>query len=253
MNNVRSYSVYLHEFPNGKTYVGITSADPLERWGANGCRYKSQPIIYDAIRKYGWENIRHTIVDSGLKKEDAETVEKELITKLRSADRFYGYNIEHGGNKGKVVSDETRRIIGESNRSRGDAWREKLSLRAKNRSPETIEKIRKAATGVHPSEETRAKMSASHKGYKHSAETVERMKIAQNNRSSEWEERRVAAIPKKPVLQIGLDGSLIKEWGSAAEASKETGIDFSKISACCRGKRKTTGGYRWSFSSMEGA
>lgn len=52
----------------------------------------------------------------------------------------------------------------------------------------------------------------------------------------------------KPVIQLDINtGEVIKKWESASEASRQTGVNFSHISACCRGKRKTAGGSRWVF------
>lgn len=47
------------------------------------------------------------------------------------------------------------------------------------------------------------------------------------------------------IVQIGLDGTVIREFNSMAEASRVTGINPGLISAVCLGKRKTTGGYIW--------
>lgn len=50
----------------------------------------------------------------------------------------------------------------------------------------------------------------------------------------------------KPILQIK-DGKIIGNFYGAAEACRYTGIDKSHISACCRGRAKTAGGYQWKF------
>ena len=52
---------------------------------------------------------------------------------------------------------------------------------------------------------------------------------------------------KIPVVQMDLDGNFIKKWDSASDAMKETGIDGSGITKCCRGKLKKTGGYKWQY------
>lgn len=52
----------------------------------------------------------------------------------------------------------------------------------------------------------------------------------------------------KAIAQYDPDGVLIRLWPSAREAEKETGIAFQNISKCCRGKRKTAGGYAWRFA-----
>ena len=51
----------------------------------------------------------------------------------------------------------------------------------------------------------------------------------------------------KPVVQMDLHGNIINKFCSATCASRELGLQQSLISACCSGRRKTTGGYRWSY------
>lgn len=91
------YAVYRHVFPNGKCYVGITGKNPVERWGVNGCHYriKSQPKIARAIKKYGWDNVKHEILFMGLTEEQAKHKEQELIAKYNSIEN--GYNVSIGG------------------------------------------------------------------------------------------------------------------------------------------------------------
>lgn len=50
----------------------------------------------------------------------------------------------------------------------------------------------------------------------------------------------------KIVLQIK-NNKIIAEFYSLTEASKITGVDFRYISACCRHKQNTAGGYKWKF------
>lgn len=54
---MRKYIVYIHIFPNGKRYVGLTTQDVDSRW-RNGEGYKHQ-FVYKPIKKYGWNNIKH--------------------------------------------------------------------------------------------------------------------------------------------------------------------------------------------------
>lgn len=72
------FCVYKHTAPNGKVYIGITGRNPLARWnGGNG--YRNNPHFWNAICKYGWDNIRHEIIMSGLSKEESEQCEIMLI------------------------------------------------------------------------------------------------------------------------------------------------------------------------------
>lgn len=52
----------------------------------------------------------------------------------------------------------------------------------------------------------------------------------------------------KSVLQIDkLTGNTIREFPSASEASRQTGIHCSNITACCRNMLNYTGGYIWKY------
>lgn len=51
----------------------------------------------------------------------------------------------------------------------------------------------------------------------------------------------------KPIKQIAEDGSAIRIWSSAREASRTTGVQYKNISLVCLGHRPRAGGYRWEF------
>jgi len=51
------------------------------------------------------------------------------------------------------------------------------------------------------------------------------------------------------ILQISLDGELIKEWDNARTIFLENNWSDWSISECCRGKRKTAYGYKWQYAS----
>lgn len=54
---------------------------------------------------------------------------------------------------------------------------------------------------------------------------------------------------KHSVQQYSKDGMFIREWKSITEASNKLGLHVSKISACCHGSRKSTGGFMWRFTN----
>jgi len=51
----------------------------------------------------------------------------------------------------------------------------------------------------------------------------------------------------KAVFQYNRNGVFIREWESLTEASSILHIHNGSISECCRGKRKTAGGYVWKY------
>ena len=61
-NQMNNYKVYVHIFPNDKKYVGITMQEPRELWN-RGHGYKKCPKVYQAIMKYGWDNIHHIVLE----------------------------------------------------------------------------------------------------------------------------------------------------------------------------------------------
>lgn len=110
MKECNTYSVYIHETPNGKKYIGITAREPKKRW-LYGNGYRHNKHFTSAIKLYGWKNINHLIVAENLSKSDALEMEQKLIEKYNSCDRKYGYNNSHGGEKtmlGRKMSAEEK-------------------------------------------------------------------------------------------------------------------------------------------------
>lgn len=68
-----------------------------------------------------------------------------------------------------------------------------------------------------------------------------------------WSYRHLEKIiPKtdlriKAVNQYSLNQEFIENFKSASEASRLTGISKSCITRCCRGERKSTGGFIWNY------
>lgn len=215
MNN---YTVYKHTSPSGKVYIGITSKRPEQRWD-NGKGYKHCPHMAAAVKKYGWENIRHEILATGLTKEEAESQEILLIAVYKSNDRRYGYNTDAGGSAPGRMAEESRRKIAAS--MTGD------------RNP--TRRYGHPFKGKHHTAESRAKMSASAKvrtGRVCAPETRAKLREAQ---------------AKKAVRCIDT-GAKFSGIHAAAEV---TGLEATKICAVCQGKRKSTGGLRWEYVKEE--
>lgn len=51
------------------------------------------------------------------------------------------------------------------------------------------------------------------------------------------------------VIQKNLDGSVVKVWNSLKEASETLHIHYQSISSVCRGKRKTSAGFKWEYAT----
>lgn len=183
---MKTWTVYMHKTPNNKVYIGITCRETKKRWGKNGIYYKCQPYFYNAILKYGWENIEHTILYQNLSKEEAKEKEVELISQYDSTNRDKGYNLSIGG---------------------------------------------EGHSGYSPTKETRQKMSDSHKGDR-----------------SYWFGKYGRLNPcSRPVLQFTLNGEFVKEWESVRCVQRELGFNRGNLTQCCRGNKKTVGGFIWKY------
>lgn len=109
----KEYIVYMHIFPDGKRYIGITK-DIEHRWIGNGSSYCNHGRIKEAIKKYDWKNeVKHVIIAENLSKYEAEQMEIDLISKYKTTEKNYGYNVHKGGNGSKkiVQYDKTMKLI----------------------------------------------------------------------------------------------------------------------------------------------
>ena len=142
-NNI--WSVYVHIIPKSitkydfdKYYVGITSRKPEIRW-KNGYGYYTQSYFYNAIKKYGWNNIEHYIIAENATQEEACKLEAILIKKLESNNKKYGYNLTNGGDgvDGYVFSEEQLNKMSENQKGNknsfyGKKHTEETKLKMKN-------------------------------------------------------------------------------------------------------------------------
>jgi len=226
------YYIYKHTNKiNGKCYIGQTK-NIKWRWFPKNYFYCSK--FYNAILKYGWENFTHEVIKI-CDETNVDYYERYYI-------KFYdsmknGYNLETGGCKNKVQSEETIRKKIEANKKRvykkgiipwnkglkaSDEIKKKLSLAHKGKSrgspsEETRKKISQAQIGKFVSEETRLKLSKSHIGHK--------------------------SYRKKQIINIDTN----EIFDSLTSAGKKYNINIKNISANLKKKSKSCGGYHWEY------
>ena len=213
------YTVYQHKNKiNGKIYIGITSQKPEDRWGSQGCNYKSSPHFYSAIQKYGWNNFEHNILFTGLTKEQACLKEQELIKEYDLMNREFGYNSTSGGDI-FVMNEETKQKISQAMMGNQNAL-------------------------GHPcSEEKKKKIRDAQKGRKFTEEHKQKLSEAAKNRHVPCSEDKKQTLKekshKKPVYCEELD----KVFESIQECGRQLGIPATNISKLCNGRGKTLKGY----------
>lgn len=247
------YCVYKHTSPSGKSYIGITKQKPSKRWLSDGRGYQGNEYFFRAIVKYGWDNFKHEILFDGLSKEEACKKEIELIATYKSNNPDFGYNHSSGGeNAGagvhQVRSDESKR-------------KQSIAMTGRKQSPETIIKRALSNTGTKRTAEQRARMSKAQKGLKKANHTEEWKKemsarySGENNPNfgkpmSKEQKQKISEHTKnkKTIVQLSLNGDFIKQYPSAKQAERETGVFNGNIIACCKRKKPTMGGYVWRYA-----
>lgn len=207
------YTVYMHTCPNGKRYIGLTSKENLQDRFHSGHGYKNNTDFNNAIIEFGWRNISHEVLASGLTSDEAEKIERDMIAFYKSNDPEYGYNSYNGGLKGTKAGKRTIARM--------------KTAHSKERNP---------MFGRTQTEETRRKISMAKKGKKLSDECKKKLSRALSG------EKNPSA---KPVLQYDQEMNLLAIWRYIEEAAKATSAN--NISSCCRGKLKTSGGYVWRY------
>ena len=180
-------------------------------------------------------------------------------------------------NKGKIYSDETRKKMSE-------AFKERYKTLNDEEKKNLTKHLTIYTKGIPKSEEWKKNMSQKKTGKKRDQFSEEwKNKIRESSKKS-WELRKKSGLTIKskeqiekqsnslknffkteegkkhldlmvkktiervsiPILQYSKEGDFIKEWGSAAEASRELNIPSPNITNCVNGKKyKSAGGFVW--------
>lgn len=125
------------------------------------------------------------------------------------------------------------------------------SVKGKKASEETRAKLREVHKGKAPSDYAIQRAIEVHKGIPFTEE--HRQHLSESHIGVPLSERhkekiKLGAVNKIKVVQINLvDGTIIREYESIAEASEITGIDRASISKCAKGERKSAGGFIWKY------
>ena len=238
MNN--SYSVYKHtNLVNGKIYIGITKGKPENRWNS-GRGYVNSPHFYSAIQKYGWNSFDHEILKTGLTKEEACSVEQELIREFNTQDRNIGYNLSSGGQSGAAgikQSEETKE-------------RKRVSDKRAWSNPDLRKKQSERLTGIHRSNETRRRMSEAAKNRSPiTKDQKDKISKTLSKYFSDPENRKRASSVAIKYPVICVESGIV--YSSSHEAFRATGVQQGNINACCRGARSKAGGFHWRFYKQQ--
>lgn len=222
---INDYAVYRHiNRINNKQYIGMTKQNPpANRWGNNGSNYKESPHFWSAIQKYGWDNFEHEILYTGLSKEEACSIEIELIKKYKTQDKEHGYNVFSGGDC-PAIPDIVRAKMSQSMMGNKNGL-------GKPCSDEKKEKIRIAQAGKQLSKEHREAISKAKKGKTHKP-------------LNEESRKKIADAHYKTPIYCKETNTV---YESIQECAKRLNLWATLVCKVCKGKLKSTGGYHLSY------
>ena len=254
---------------NSKRYVG-QAKDFIQRHKEH--IRKHEQVIDKAIDKYGIDNFDVIILAHDIPSlEKMNEYEKFFIKRYNTlVTNGEGYNIAEGGSNGNTMMGKTEEEIKEWKRKIGEGNKGKTGLIGKDnpmhgkkgelhpsygkkRSEESKQKMSDSHKGTTVTDETKQKMSEAHSGEKnhfygkqHSEESKQKMR---NSKKGMYDGAKNPNSSK--VLQFTLNGEFIKEWETIKQASEETSTNKTSISMCCSGKRNTAGGFVWKYKKGE--
>lgn len=213
-----NYIVYkVENIENGRIYIGSTTSTLEDRQKdhiqkANiGAGHQFQ----EAIGSYGPDSFTWEQIDTANTANELAAKEKSYILEYNSKDN--GYNQDSGGGFKKFV------------------YQYDLAGEVQN----IFESLKAAAVDV---EVNKRSISAaclgkikSCKGYYWSYDLLDVYEPIADNRI-------------KQVQQYDVNDDLMNTFSSIAEASNRSGINKSCIAKCCRGERKSAGGFFWNYN-----
>jgi group I intron endonuclease len=229
--------IYKITSPSNKVYIGQTTNYDKRYSAYKNHKCKRQPKLYNSLEKYGFSN--HSI----------ELIKECLVEELNYYERYYqeyydsvlnGLNLRY-----TATTDKSGYMSEDSKQKMSDAW---INREANFEQLKPYYFIK----GQKHLAETKQKISNSLKGKKKSPEHIAKiqatLKTIQMPKRSEATKQLQSFNNGKnrAVIQMDLQGNYIAEFRSTLEACRILGVSRN-ISACCLGKLKQAGGYKWKY------
>jgi hypothetical protein len=215
--------------------------------------------LYNAIRLYGWEQfqieILHNFPKEGNWQERLDDLEIHAIDQRRTL-APNGYNNETGGNKNKVLHEDTKALMssvrsGELHAMFGKHHGDEAKELLKEANRKAVQQWSKDGTQIlrtFESVEEAARASGtdgSHmckvcKGERRTAGGFH-WKFVQTN-----DIQTNSPLKFTKIQQWSFDGkTLVGEFDTIRAAGEKTGSQKGRISKCCKGASRSAGGFKW--------
>lgn len=273
INNKKEYSfscIYMFiNLVNNKKYIGQTQNCYLRVKQYLRGNDKNR-LIGQALNKYGLDNFDFVILEKNVKITDLDKLEQYWMDYYESYNLEKGYNLcreasttrgyKHSLTSKKKMSDIAKqRYIDHPEYKKFGSDNPMYNKKVNESTKEKISKGLKGNKNAkgktwNMSLESRQKISAALKGNKNCLGR----KISENMRNKiiESNHNRIISDETRVKMSNSHKGKTAKkvrcvelnlEFDMVQDAAKFVNKDGSAISACCRGKQKTCGGYHWEY------
>lgn len=245
-----------------KEYIGQTSHEDFQvrlNGHISDVNNGRRRHLYNAIRKYGWNQftieILHSFPREGNWQERLDELEIQEIAQ-RGTLAPGGYNNETGGNRNKVLHEDTKELMssvrsGEQHAMFGkhhqdeakDLIREANHKEVQQWSKDGSELLRTLGSIEEAAKESGAQGEHIGKVCRGERKTAGGFQWKFVN-SEDQETKKVLRFTK--IQQWSFDmKTLITEYDTIKEASEKSRAHASLISKCCKGKARSAGGFKW--------
>lgn len=237
------YIYCIENATNHKKYIGQTIASVRERFWQHisSMRAGVDTYLYNSMRLYGLENFTISTLCVA-----SESNHRELLIRLNELESLYitsldtyaphGYNMTLGGRSFSEPSSRSVAMVSYD----GDVLEIYPTIRCAAEMNGMMEKnIQKACN-------SKSHFSGGFFWYpaddvKCVGDNIGKQQRGVNNWSGH------ITYPGKRVRMLSRNGDELAVFNSASEASRKLNISQAAISKCCVGKRKSAGGYLWTF------
>jgi group I intron endonuclease len=215
--------------------------------------------LYNAIRKYGWDQftieILHNFSREGNWQERLDELEIQEIAQ-RGTLSPGGYNNETGGNRNKVLHEDTKELMssvrsGEQHAMFGKHHQDEAKDLIRDANRKEVQQWSRDATEI-----IRTFRSIEEAAKESGAQSEHIGKVCRGDRKTaggfHWKFVNPADQETKTILEFtkiqqwSFDlTTLIAEYDTIQVASEKSGAHASLISKCCKGRGRSAGGFKW--------
>ena len=247
-----------------KEYIGQTTQDDFQvrlNGHISDVNNGRKRHLYNAIRLHGWDQfqieILHSFPREGNWEERLDELEIQEIAQ-RGTLAPGGYNNETGGNKNKVLHEDTKELMssvrsGERHAMFGRRHQEEAKELMKEANRKEVQQWSKDRTQLL---RTFRSVEEASGGDGALAVNIGRVCNGKEGRKTaggfHWKFMNTDLQENKTVLQFtkiqqwSFDlKTLIAEYDTIREASEKSKTDRSHIGRCCKGRGRSAGGFKW--------